>query len=58
MPTNYPAWKDQTVEQKFDFLHEWLMNVEITVRDLRADTRGLGERLRAVEVANAQRPPE
>jgi hypothetical protein len=58
MPTSYPVWKDQTVEQKFDFLHEWLMNVEGVVRDLREDMRGLGERLQAIEAANAQRPIE
>jgi hypothetical protein len=52
----FPPWNEQTVEQRLDFLHEWLMNVEGAIQSLRAATQGLHERLRLVETANAQPP--
>ncbi len=42
---SYPGWNEMTDAQKFDFLHEWLMNVERAIKNLRADIRGLHERL-------------
>lgn len=56
MPDNWPAWKDQTVEQKLDFLHEWLSRVSNAIQSLQGATQGLHERLRAVEAVNAQQP--
>ena len=56
MPNNWPKWADQTVEQKLDFLHEWLMNIEGAMKRLGAATQGLHERLRVVEAANAAPP--
>jgi hypothetical protein len=56
MPNTWPAWNDQTIEQKLDFLHEWLMNTNQALNNLRAATQGLHERLRVVEAVNAQPP--
>ena len=52
----WPAWKDQTPEQKLDFLHEWLMNTEQTIKEIGATTLNLRDRLRRVEEAIAQPP--
>lgn len=57
MPDNWPAWNDQTVAQKLDFLHEWLARVSQAIQSLQGATQGLHERLRVVEAANA-RPPK
>lgn len=56
MRGDHPVWNDQTTEQKLAFVHEWLMNVEVAIRDLRGDIRGLTESLRRVEAVNAQPP--
>jgi hypothetical protein len=45
----YPVWKEMKPEEKFEFLHEWLMNVERAIKSLGAQTQGLHERLRRVE---------
>jgi uncharacterized protein YydD (DUF2326 family) len=55
MPS-FPVWKEMTVEQKFEFLHEWLMNVEGRLKNVRADIQDLHERLQKVEAANVQPP--
>lgn len=54
--SKWPAWKDQTQEQKLDFLHEWLMNAEGVVKELGVTTLNLRDRLRAVEEEIARRP--
>jgi hypothetical protein len=46
---NYPAWNQMTDAQKFEFLHEWLMNVEGAITRLGAQDQHLFERLRKVE---------
>jgi len=46
---DYPPWQNQTLEQKLDFLHEWLVNTDSAIRRLQADNQGLFERLRKVE---------
>jgi len=45
----YPAWKDMTSEQKFEYLHEWCTRITRAVQSLGAENRSLHERLRAVE---------
>jgi hypothetical protein len=54
--SNYPVWNEMTAAQKFEFLHEWLMNVEGAIKSLRADIRGLHERLQQAELAGSQMP--
>ncbi len=45
----YPAWKDMTVEQKCDFLHEWCERLSRAVEQQASVCQSLHERLRAVE---------
>jgi hypothetical protein len=52
----WPAWKDQTIDQKLEFLQEWLRNTETAIEKVRSDNQALYERLRRVEVENASRP--
>jgi hypothetical protein len=61
----YPVWKEMKPEEKFEFLHEWLMNIERAIKSLGAQTQGLHERLRLVEGkvegiarSTAQRKPD
>ena len=46
----YPAWKDMTAHQKFEFLNDWCARLSIALEDQQAVSRGLHERLRQVEV--------
>lgn len=52
----WPAWNDQTTEQKLDFLHEWLVNTEETIKQIGGTTLNLRDRLRKVEEEIARRP--
>lgn len=45
----YPIWKDMTAEQKFEFLHEWCMNMSGSARAQEATIQGLLARLQVVE---------
>ena len=45
----YPAWKEMTDEEKFDFLHQWCENLSRSVQQQGAWIQHLHERLRAVE---------
>jgi hypothetical protein len=29
----YPVWNEMKPEEKFEFLHEWLMNVERAIKE-------------------------
>jgi hypothetical protein len=46
---NYPDWNAMTDAQKFEFLHEWLINVEGAIKRLGSQDQALFERLRRVE---------
>jgi len=45
----YPAWKEMTPTQKFDFLHDWCERLSHAVEEQRAVAQSLHERLREVE---------
>ena len=46
---SYPIWNEMKPEEKFEFLHEWLINIESKIKSLSAQDQGLFERLRRVE---------
>jgi len=45
----YPAWKDMTAHQKFEFLNEWCARLSVEFENQRAVSQSLHERLRQVE---------
>jgi uncharacterized protein YmfQ (DUF2313 family) len=45
----YPAWKDMTAREKFEFLNEWCARLSVALEDQRAVSQSLQERLRQVE---------
>jgi hypothetical protein len=49
MTEPHPAWHDMTDAQKFDFLHEWMMNVTNRLQDHGGLLHNHHERLLKVE---------
>lgn len=45
----FPPWKEMSPEQKFEFLHQWCLNLSAAVERLGNQTQALHERLRVVE---------
>jgi hypothetical protein len=50
---SYPAWRDMTADQKFEFLHEWCGNLTRKVDQQEHTIQLLHERLRAAEAKMA-----
>jgi hypothetical protein len=51
--TQYPAWASMPPKQKFEFLYEWIANLDQAVKTLREDNQLLHERLRQAEAKAA-----
>jgi hypothetical protein len=47
-----PAFKDMTSEQKFEFIHDWLMNVSGRLEEHGRLINGLHQRLEKAEAAS------
>ncbi len=50
----YPAWKDMTDPQRFDFLNEWCARLSSAIEEQRAVSQSLQERLSRVEAKIAE----
>jgi hypothetical protein len=53
---NFPAWKDQTADQKFEFLHEWCDNLSRKVDQQRNTIDILWNRLQEAEAKTNDQP--
>ena len=51
-----PAYENMTDEQKFKFIHDWLMNVSTRLEEHGRLINGLHQRLRKVEEASGIAP--